>query len=393
MLMIAGLGFMVDVYDVIIFAVVRISSLQSLGVPKEQLLSTGVFLLNMQLTGMVIGGVIWGVLGDKKGRRAALFGSIILYSIANLFNAGVQHVEVYAFLRFLAGIGLAGEIGAAMTIAAEVTPAKYRAYGTAVVAGMGVFGSIIASAVGDLMPWRVAFLTCGLIGTVLLFVRLHMKETAHFDKIKNEKNVQRGSLRLLFSSRDRVLRATRCVLAAVPIWFVFGVLVSFAPEVDGSHGATGTISIAQVALSYSFGETTGEVCSGIVSQLLKSRRKAMLLFVSGSTLCTIILFAAPASLYAWICFPLGIFVGVWSVVVTSAAEQFGTNLRSTATTLIPNMVRASVIPITTAFSYLSPYIGASKAACLIGMLCYALAFLSISQMKETFGQDLDFLET
>ena len=340
-----------------------------------------------------MGGFIWGVVGDKKGRRAALFGSIILYSLANLLNAAVHHVELYAALRFIAGIGLAGEIGAAMTIAAEVMPAKHRAYGTAIVAGMGVFGSIIASAVGDLMPWRAAYVTCGVLGFLLMLVRLQMKETVHFNKIKDDSQIERGSLRLFFSSPERIIRALRCVLAAVPIWFVFGVLISFAPEVAGAHGAVGAVSIAQVALVYSFGETTGEVGSGIVSQLLKSRRKTMMLFVAGSTLCTIILFTAPASMYSWICFPLGIFVGVWSVVVTSAAEQFGTNLRSTATTLVPNMVRASAIPITTGFSYLSIYIGASKAACLIGMVCYALAFYSISRMPETFGRELDFVES
>lgn len=383
---------MVDVYDVIIFAVVRISSLTSLGVPSTELLDTGVLLLNMQLGGMVIGGLIWGVLGDKKGRRAALFGSILLYSIANLINAYVQSVEVYAILRFIAGIGLAGEIGAAMTIAAEVTPPRHRAYGTATVAGMGVFGSIIASGVGELMPWRTAFLSCAILGFLLLFARLGLKETFHFSKIKDESSVVRGSLTLLFSSRDRILRALRCVLAAVPIWYVFGVLVSFAPEVCGAHGAKGAVSIAQVALIYSFGETTGEVGCGIVSQILRSRRKTMFIFVTGSTLCTLILFAAPAEWYSWICLPLGVFVGVWSVVITSAAEQFGTNLRATATTLVPNMVRASAIPITIAFSALSQHLGASKAALSVGMVCFILAYISIWRMEETFGRDLDFVE-
>jgi len=392
-LMIAGLGFMVDVYDVIIFTVVRITSLTALGVTHDKLLSTGVMLLNMQLCGMVLGGLLWGIIGDKKGRRAALFGSIFLYSIANLFNAGVNSVEMYAFLRFIAGIGLAGEIGAAMTIAAEVTPAKYRAYGTSVVAGMGVFGSIIASGVADFMPWRVAYLSCGIIGFLLMLARLNLKETYHFSKVKEETNVVRGSLKLFFSSPSRILRAVRCILAAVPIWFVFGVLVSFAPEVCGDHGAKEVINIAKVAFIYSIGETTGEISSGIISQLLRSRRKTMFLFVSGATICTIVLFAAPASMYTWICLPLGACVGVWSVVVTSAAEQFGTNLRSTATTLIPNMVRAAAIPITLVFSSLSICMGASKAACTIGMVCFALAFISIYFMEETFGRDLDFVET
>ena len=232
-LLIAGLGFLVDVYDLVLFAVVRMPSLVSLGIPLSQSLATGVFLLNLQMAGMITGGFLWGILGDKQGRKSALFGSILLYSLATVLNGFVTSVPAYAILRFLAGVGLAGEVGAALTIAAEVTPRKYRAYGTAAVTGLGVFGAILASLVGGILQWRVAFITAGLAGIFLLFARMSMKETSLFVRISHDRSVKRGSLGLLLLNKERALRLLRCVLAATPLWFVFGVLVSFVQRFVG----------------------------------------------------------------------------------------------------------------------------------------------------------------
>ncbi len=389
-LLIAGLGFMVDVYDIVLFAVVRQPSLISLGVSAQNSLNAGVFLLNMQMAGMIVGGILWGILGDKKGRKSVLFGSILLYSLSNIANAFVPSIPIYWALRFLAGVGLAGEVGAAMTIAAEITPRQYRAYGTAAVAGLGVFGAILASYVGGLLAWRIAYGTAGLAGLVLLLARMSMKETPLFSKIVNNDRLERGSLRLLLSDKGRVWRLVRCVLAAVPLWFAIGVVVSFAPEIRG--GGNVALSVAAIALSYSFGETTGEVISGILSQLLRSRKKAMLLFATGALISAFLVLTCPVEYYRLLCLPLGFFVGYWSVLVTSAAEQFGTNLRSTATTLVPNLVRASTIPITILFSSISAIWGPVAGAMLTGGVCFAGAFISILMMDETFAKDLDFIE-
>jgi MFS family permease len=388
-LLIAGLGFLVDVYDIVLFAVVRIPSLESLGVAAQSSLATGVFLLNMQMAGMIVGGILWGILGDKQGRKSVLFGSILLYSLANLANGFVTGVPMYCFLRFLAGVGLAGEVGAAMTIAAEVTPRQHRAYGTAAVAGLGVFGAVLASFVGGILPWRIAFITAGMVGLLLLLARMTMKETPLFSKIMDDHRLERGNIRLFFQ-KDRALKLVRCVFAAVPLWFVVGVIVSFAPEL---HRGTLAVSVAAVALFYSFGETFGEVASGILSQILRSRKRAMLIFVFGALVCAALVLNGPRQLYGLLCLPLGFFIGYWSVVVTSTAEQFGTNLRSTATTLVPNLVRASAIPITVLFSHLSSMCAPITAAMITGGLCFIGAVVSIILMDETFGKDIDFVET
>ncbi|MBY0358188.1 MAG: MFS transporter [Candidatus Obscuribacterales bacterium] len=391
-LMVAGLGFLVDVYDIVIFAVVRVSSLVSLGVAQQDSLSTGVWLLNLQMAGMLVGGFLWGILGDKKGRKSVLFGSIVLYSLANILNGFVTDVSQYAFLRFLAGVGLAGEVGAAMTIAAEVTPRKYRAYGTAAVAGIGVFGSILASLVGGALSWRMAFITAGIAGIFLLFARVSLKETPLYAKISQDDKLERGSIKLLFLDKDRVLRLVRCVLAAMPLWFVLGVIVSFAPEIRGGGVGNIVISVAAVALFYSIGETVGEVASCVLSQILRSRKLAMLVFAVGAFISLMCVLFGPPQFYGAFCLPLGFFVGSWSVVVTSAAEQFGTNLRATATTLVPNLVRASVIPVTTLFGILAATFGPIFAAMATGGLCLVCAVASILLMEETYGKDMDFVE-
>jgi putative MFS transporter len=391
MLAIAGLGSMVDIYDLATFGVVRIQSLSSLGVTGENLLSAGVTLLNWQMAGMALGGLLWGALGDKYGRRSVLLGSILLYSIATVANAFVNSVETYSMARFFTGLGLAGEVGAAMTIAAEVTPRKFRAYGTAGVATFSTLGAILATFSGQYLPWRTAYLTAGAAGFVLLLARFSLKETAFFLKMKTI-TIERNSVSILFSNRARLLRTWRCVLAAAPLWFAIAVLVSFGPEIT-SHGATTTLTVASCIFFGSIGESLGECISGVVSQLMHSRRRAMFCFLALGSICAFILLNCPANFYAQLCLPLSLFFGYWSVAMTTTAEQFGTNLRATATTLVPNLVRASAIPMTFMFSQLSTSIGARNAALITGGCCFIAAAISIYCMEETAGKDLDYIES
>jgi MFS family permease len=391
MLAIAGLGFMVDVYDLAMFGVVRIKSLTSLGVSGPELLPAGVALLNWQMAGMALGGLLWGPLGDKHGRRSILLGSILLYSIANIANAFVNSFEAYAVTRFFAGIGLAGEVGAAMTIAAEVTPRKFRAYGTAAVATFSTLGAVLATYCGQILPWRTAYLTAGAAGIALLLARFSLKETGFFLQMKTE-SIERGSLRVLFSSRSRLFRLLRCVLAAAPIWFAIAVLVSFGPEI-ADHGATTTITVASCIFFSSIGESLGECFSGVVSQLMHSRRRAMYSFLAAGAACVLLLLNSPKDFYAPLCLPMLFFFGYWSVAMTTTAEQFGTNLRATATSLVPNLVRGSAIPMTSLFSLLSQNIGARNSAIVTGTCCFIAAAISIHFMEETEGKELDFLET
>src|SRR5882762_615963 len=109
---VAALGYFVDIYDLLLFSIVRRPSLSALGVPDEELFGQGEFLLQVQMGGLLLGGLIWGIMGDKRGRLSVLFGSILMYSLANIGNGFVTNVTQYAALRFIAGLGLAGELGA-----------------------------------------------------------------------------------------------------------------------------------------------------------------------------------------------------------------------------------------------------------------------------------------
>jgi putative MFS transporter len=384
MLAVAGLGFMVDVYDMALFGVVRVQSLNTLGVTGAQALSAGVLLLNWQMAGMALGGMLWGVLGDKRGRRSILLGSIVLYSIANIANAFVNSVDTYAAARFFVGLGLAGEVGAAMTIAAEVTPKSVRAYGTAGVAAFSTLGAILASLLGNLLPWRMAYITAGAAGFGLLIARFSLKETAIFQRMQNE-SIERGSFRLLLSSRHRMFR---CVLAATPLWFALAVLISFAPEI----AANPSITVAACIPFSAIGESIGEFLSGVVSQFLRSRRLTMFIFLAIGSAFVVPIVHCPANFYAPLCLPLLLFFGYWSVAVTTTAEQFGTNLRATATSLVPNLVRASAIPVTCLFTALASRFGPQNAALIVGAISCGSAALAICFMEETAGKELDFME-
>jgi MFS family permease len=389
-LLIAGTGFLVDVYDIVLFSVLRVPSLTGIGISQVQTLPVGVFLLNAQLIGMILGGFIWGIWGDKRGRKTALFGSIFLYSLATLLNGFVHSIPEYAMLRFVAGIGLAGEVGAAITIAAEATPAKYRAYGMACVRGMGALGGILACIIGDWLDWRTAYITAGMAGFILLFARISMKESRVFTKILEKETIKRGSIKL-FLHKGRFLRLVRCILVTVPFWFAFGILVSFAPEISGS-GKNNIVTVATVALYYSIGVLFGEIFSGALSQILRSRKLAIIVFMCISIVLLTILFISPRQYYALLFLPLGLFIAYNVVVNTTTAEQFGTNLRATASTLAPNFVRASAIPITLLFGWLATIYGAMAGAMIAGAVCFIGAFISLYFMEETFAKDLNFVE-
>ena len=390
-LLVAGSGFFVDIYDVVLFSVVRVPSLISLGLTKAQMFSAGVFLLNIQLAGMIIGSFFWGTLGDKKGRKASLFGSILLYSLATFFNGFVTSLPMYAFLRFLAGLGLAGEIGAAVTIAAEVSPAKHRGYAVSAVRCLGSAGGLLACVLGDRLPWRLAYISAGLVGLVLLLARMSLKESSIFINMLEDPGAKRGSIKL-FLQKERFLRLLRCILANIPFWFVFGVIISFAPEICNAKSGMGIVTVAAAGFYFSCGTIIGDLLSGAFSQWLRSRKLAIFTFLFLSIITTVIVCCSPVKYYAWLCLPLGMCIAYHVVINTATTEQFGTNIRATAATLSPNFVRASAIPVISLFSYLSTIYGALNGSLIVGIFCFTLALIAIIPMEETFAKDLNFLE-
>jgi MFS family permease len=395
---VAALGYFVDVYDLILFSVVRNPSLKSLGLSGSELLDQGLNLMNIQMGGMLIGGILWGIYGDKKGRKSVLFGSILMYSIANALNGFVTDMNTYAILRFIAGIGLAGELGAGITLVNETLPPSKRGIGTLIIAGIGASGAIVAPIISNLSPdpewWRTCYFIGGGMGLALLLLRLGTFESAMYKDLGQD--VKRGNFFQLFSNAATFKKYIYCIFMGLPIWYIIGILVFASPEITQSFGIDGQISGGDAIMYCYLGLTFGDFASGALSQVLKSRKKAVLIYlVLVSFLCIYFLYFLSNITVAFghlIITALGFFGGYWAVFLTSSSEQFGTNLRMTVTTTVPNFVRGALIPITLVFKALIPQVGLINSAAIVGAVCFSLAIYSVSSLKETFGKSLDFVE-
>ena len=417
-LIVAALGYFVDIYDLVLFGVVKGESLQQImsNASPEQIAATGKFLFNMQMLGMLLGGLLWGILGDKKGRLKVLFGSIILYSIANLANAFVTDIPSYAFIRIIAGIGLAGELGAGITLISEIMTKETRGYGTMIIVTFGALGAVAASLVGanglgitqffhdftglSLQNWQVAYIVGGLMGLLLLLLRIGTIESSFFLNGKEEKHIKKGDLKLIFYKRENLLKYIHCIFIGIPIWYIIGLLIMNSKDNFGPWLGINNIENGKAVMYAYIGLSFGDLLSGILSQILKSRKKVVYLYLS-FTLVTSITFlffleyfvTLNASIYYLMCFLLGTGTGYWAIFVTIAAEQFGTNIRSTAANTIPNFVRGSVPIIMLLFGLLTLNFSDGISALLIGLFFITLAFYSISRLKETYGKDLNYNET
>ncbi len=399
---VASLGYFVDIYDLILFSIVRVKSLNELGIlDKAAVKAQGEYLLSMQMGGMLFGGILWGILGDKKGRLSVLFGSILLYSLANLANAYVHTLEQYAWLRLIAGIGLAGELGAGITLVSESLPKERRGLGTMIVATVGVSGAMLGYWVGSRLGWRNAYLVGGGLGLALLVLRVSVFESGMFQKTK-ESTVARGNFLALFTNGPRLARYLRCLLIGVPLWFVVGILITFSPEFAEALGVQVPAGEAPVSAGLAvfwcyFGLVFGDFFSGGLSQLLKSRNQALKIFLAFcTTMVGVYLFGlrgASPTLFYGVCFVVGISVGFWALFVTVAAEQFGTNLRATVATTAPNFARGAVVGLVPGFRWAEAHLGGriSGAACL-GIFTLAVAYWAVSTLPESFGKDLDYSE-
>ena len=391
---VAALGYFVDIYDLVLFSIVRVPSLKSFGLQGQGLIDQGVFLLNMQMTGMLVGGVIWGVMGDRKGRLQIMFASIFLYSAANFLNGAVTSLPAYAVCRFIAGIGLAGELGAGITLVSEVLHQSVRGYGTMVVASVGVSGAILANFVAKAFEWRNAFYIGGALGLMLLITRISVAESGMFRQMASA-SVSKGNFLALFTERRRFGRYLHSILIGIPTWFVVGILVTFSPEFARALGVTAPIAAGNAVMFCYLGLVFGDLASGMLSQFLKSRRQAVLIFLVFTVAGVGWYFLAQGvspSLFYGICAFLGFGSGYWAIFVTIAAEQFGTNLRATVATTVPNFVRGMVVPITMLFQLCRKQFGLESGALIVGSLCLAVALFSLWRLEETFHKDLDYFE-
>jgi predicted MFS family arabinose efflux permease len=357
-------------------------------------MSNGVLLLNMQMGGMLIGGIIWGIVGDKKGRISVLFGSILLYSLANLANGFVQTIPQYALLRFIAGIGLAGELGAGITLVSEVMTKESRGYGTMIVATIGIFGAVVAALVGDYFDWRVAYFVGAGLGFVLLILRVGVYESGMYDSVKT-KNISKGNFLMLFKDRKNLLKYLYCIAVGIPIWFIVGVLITFSPEFAKDFNIAEPIAAGKAVMFCYIGLAIGDFLSGALSQIFKSRRKiieAFIVFEAVMILVYLFLNRYDAFFFYVVCISLGVSGGYWAVFVTNASEQFGINIRATVTTTVPNFVRGAVVPVTLLFEFLRNYTGIVYSALLVAMLAIVIAFFAVRRLEETYGKDLNYIE-
>lgn len=392
---VAALGYFVDIYDLLLFSIVRIPSLTSMGVATPADLQTqGEYLISFQMAGLLTGGIIWGIMGDKRGRLSVLFGSILLYSLANIANGFATNVEQYRWLRFIAGIGLAGELGAGVTLVSETLPTHLRGYGTTIIASVGLMGAVVGNFLSKAFVWQTSFFIGGAMGLLLLIARVSVFESGIYLKTKTMQ-VERGNFWQLFTKRSRFLKYMGCIFIGLPIWFTIGILITFSPEFARTLGIDGTISAGDAVMYSYIGLAVGDMASGFISQVAGSRKKIVMVFII-LTLAFICLYlfmpVHTTTFFYFACFLLGVGIGYWALFVTIAAEQFGTNLRSTVATTVPNFIRGTVIPLAMLFNYLRGQVGPIHGALIIGVTTIIIAFIALRAIDETFGRDMNFEE-
>jgi MFS family permease len=393
---VASLGYFVDIYDLLLFTIVRVPSLKELGVPQSEIdTGVGLLLINVQMIGMLIGGVLWGIVGDKKGRLSVLFGSILLYSVANIANGFVQGTSGYLLWRFVAGLGLAGELGAGITLVSEILPKEKRGYGTMIVATVGVSGAVAANFIAKIVQdWRICYFIGGGLGLALLILRISVMESHMFNAIK-QSNANRGNFLSLFTNRQRFMKYLKCMLLGTPTWFVVGILIAFSNKFAVEMNVRDAINPGDaIAFTYA-GLTLGDFSTGLISQLWKSRRKVMLLFLLLTGAFVTLYFqmhGASKWMFYTVCFGLGFSVGFWTIFVTIAAESFGTNLRATVATTVPNFARGMLPLISALFTALQARFSYLHSGAIVAVICIGVALVTAYTVEETFGKELNYLE-
>ncbi|MFI5130713.1 MAG: MFS transporter [Chitinophagales bacterium] len=399
---VAALGYFVDIYDLLLFTIVREPSLRDLGVVMtdgKAVLAASTKVINWQMFGLLIGGIIWGIMGDKKGRLSVLFGSIILYSIANFITGFVENTDQYAYARFAAGIGLAGELGAGITLVSELLPKAKRGIGTSLVAGIGLFGAVAAYFTFKFTDndWRLCYKIGAVMGILLLFLRITVAESGMFKQVRQQ-NISRGNFFMFFTNAARFRKYILAILIGLPTWYVIGILVNYSNRFANVFYEGNQIESGR-AIMYAYAAIAiGDILVGFVSQYFKSRKKALYLFYLLAILSGILFFSgfvqSDTTMYI-ACALLGFSTGFWAIFVTMGAEQFGTNLRATAATTIPNMVRGALPLINIMFLDLfqkSWGWDIVRSGIIAGVIVMSITLVAAYFTEETFHKDLNYVE-
>ena len=394
-IIVAALGYFVDIYDLILFSIVRVPSLKALGLSHDEITNVGIRLMSWQMTGMLLDGILWGILGDKRGRVSVLFGSIILYSAANIFNGLVTNVPQYEWLRFIAGFGLAGELGAGITLVSETMHKDKRGYGSTIVVGIGVLGAVLASYIGSHYNWNIAYFIGGGLGLLLLILRLGVYESGMYESVSKSK-ISKGNILFLFRSKEIFKKYISCIAIGLPIWYVIGILIFLVPEFAVQMGVSGA-STAKAVLWCYIGHAFGDSLCGLISQWFKNRKIVVFVYLCLTSISIpVFLFQSGISLdfLYFLCAMVGVASGFWVVFITIASEQFGTNLRATVTTTVPNFVRGSLALMTALLNvfWKDMNIPLIFSALIVGCIVMVISFVALLGLKETFGKDLNYIE-
>ena len=391
---VAALGYFVDIYDLLLFSIIRVPSLQSLGLNETQIADDGLKIINIQMIGLLIGGILWGILGDKLGRMKVLFASIILYSLGNIANGFVETVNQYATVRFISGIGLAGELGASITLVSEILSKEKRGLGTSVVAGIGLTGAVFAFIMKENFDWRTCYFIGGGMGFMLLFLRASVLESSMFNTVKKT-TVKRGNFLMLLNNKKRFSKYIKAILIGLPTWYVIGILISFSDKFAKEMNVVGKIDPGKSVMFAYVAISIGDLAVGFISHWMKSRKKAMWLFYAFTIVGIYLFFNLTGqinqNLY-WVCALLGFGTGFWALFVTMSAEQFGTNIRATVTTTTPNMVRGSLVFISIIFTSMQHSFGYLSSGWITGIIIMLIAMVALYFTEETFGKDLNYVE-
>lgn len=391
----AALGYFVDVYDIWLYSVLRVPSLNAIGFTEPaQVKAVGELLLNTQMAGFILGAIVFGMLADKKGRLTVLFGSILLYSVANIANGFAMNVPFYAVCRFVAGLGLAGELGAGVALVCELVPKESRGWATTLVATCGVAGSVAAALFAKMFHWQTGYWIGGGMGIALLLLRIGVFESGLFEQLKERTDVKRGEFLALFRTRERTTRYLGTILNGAPVWFFAAMFMTFSPEIQKALEIPNPIGAPDAILIGAIGLTVGDVIFGGLSQILKSRKKSFLAALGlMSAAIAAIFFTRDGGSFYWLMLVAGIGAGYWAVFVTTAGETFGTNLRGTVAITAPSFVRGMVIPLTLFRNAITPSTSVLGATAITGVIVLTLAVWAVLRLPETYGRDLEFVES
>ncbi len=395
---VAALGYFVDIYDLLLFGIVRVPSLNTLGLDVDVV---GTMIIRYQMFGLLVGGILWGILGDKKGRLSVLFGSILVYSVANIACGFLPQIPMedkamlYAILRFIAGVGLAGELGAGITLVAESLPKELRAIGTSIVAGFGLLGAVVAQLTVEMAgDWTIAYYIGGGLGLLLLLLRVSVLESSMYTNLENKASISKGNFLSFFTHKERLIKYLKCIAIGLPTWFCIGILAMMANQFAPAFGITSVVPGKAIMWAY-IGISAGDFASGFISHALRSRKKAIFYMMLFTLIGVIMMLSGAAkteSMYYFFCVWLGLGTGYWAMFVTVAAEQFGTNIRSTATTTVPNMVRGLLPVMLIGFDFFKESNGVVISAAIVGIIVFALGIYATLTISETHNRDLDFIE-